>query len=52
MDQWYLHVKAVFLGVGTQRSLLIRPSPLIQRGDSCPPLPRVELIQKVVTSGV
>jgi len=33
--------------------LLIRPSPflsaLIQRGDSCPPLPSVELIQKVST---
>ena len=34
--------------------LLVRPSPfpsaLIQRGDSWPPLPRVELIQKVSTN--
>ena len=53
MDQCYLHAKTVFLGGGTQRSLLVRPSPfpsaLIQRGDSWPPLPRVELIQKVST---
>jgi len=53
MDQCYLHVKTVFLGGGTQRSLLVRPSPfpsaLIKRGDSWPPLPRVELIQKVST---
>ena len=45
--------KSVFLGGGTQRSLLARPSPfpsaLIKRGDSRPPLPRVELIQKVST---
>ena len=38
------------------RSLLVRPSPfpsaLIQRGDSWPPLPRVELIQKVSTKTV
>jgi len=38
--------KSVFLGGGTQRSLLVRPSPfpsaLIQRGDSWLPLPRVE----------
>jgi len=53
MDQWYLHVKTVFLGGGTQRSLLARLSPfpgaLILRGDSWPHLPRVELIQKVST---
>jgi hypothetical protein len=55
MDKWYLHAKTVFLGGGTQRSLLVRPSQapfpgaLIQRGDSWPTLPRVELIQKVST---
>jgi len=49
MDQCYLHVKTVFLGGGIQRSLLVLPSTLIQRRDSCPPLPRVELIQKVST---
>ena len=44
------------LGGGTQRSLLVRPSPfpsaLIKRGDSWPPLPRVELIQQVSTIGI
>ena len=66
MDQWYLHVKTVFLGGETQRSCWPFPSAFPQRGyqikptrnkkksalilrDSCPPLPRVELIQKVST---
>jgi len=53
MDQCYLHVKTVFLGGGTQRTLLVRPSPspsaLIKRGDSWPLLSRVELILKVST---
>jgi len=43
----------VLSGGGIQWFLLARPSPfpsaLIQRGDSWPPLPRVELIQKVST---
>jgi len=49
-----IYAKTVFLGGGIQRSLLARPSPfpsaLNQRGDSWPPLPRVELIQKVSTN--
>jgi len=53
VDQWHLHAKTVFLGGGTQWFLLVRLSPfqsaLIQRGGSWPPLPRVELIQKVST---
>jgi len=52
IDQCYLHVKTVVLGGGTQRSCWCPspfPSALIQRGDSCHPLPRVELIQKVST---
>ena len=55
----YLRFQSEMRGRGGWRRcsgmfLLVRPSPvpsaLIQRGDSCAPLPRVELIQKVSTN--